>query len=76
MPQKTRQPAKGCETLFIRSIPSEIKSRFKAWCASKHMTMSEALIMLMDDASEPQKQQIMHPLKGMQGIHHAKSRNH
>lgn len=49
---KTRKPEQGCETLFIRSIPSDVKSRFKAWCASKHMTMTEAVVMLIDDACD------------------------
>lgn len=50
-PQKTRKARDGMSTLYIREIPTDVKNKFKSWCAMNGMTMTEAIIMVMDDSA-------------------------
>lgn len=33
--------------LYIRGVPTDVKSTFKAWCASRGLNMTEQIIKLM-----------------------------
>lgn len=37
------------DSLFIRCIPQELKSAFKAYCASRNITMKQAIINFMKE---------------------------
>jgi len=41
---------KKTSTLFIRTLDSKIKNKFKAWCADQNKSMREVIEILMDIA--------------------------
>lgn len=40
-------PIQREEVLFIRRLPNNIKNQFKAWCAKRDITMTDAVIEMM-----------------------------
>lgn len=44
-------------TLFMRSIPIDVKKKFKSWCAEHNITMTEKIIALMKDTCDKSAQQ-------------------
>jgi len=34
-------------TLFLRSVPKEVKRQFKSWCADNDITMTDKLVQMM-----------------------------
>lgn len=38
--------------LYLRSVPVDVKKKFKAWCATHDITMTEKMIDLMRETYE------------------------
>lgn len=46
------QEENGFVILYLRSVPVDVKKRFKAWCAANGVSMTEKMIDLMRDTYE------------------------
>lgn len=48
MPKQFKKPKRDDGViLFIKNIPNDVKAKFKAWCARRELTMTDAIIEYM-----------------------------
>ena len=50
--QSNKTPTKT-GVLFIRRVPEDVKNQFKGWCGSHGISMTDAIIFLLNEASKP-----------------------